>query len=186
MVDIQNATLAGGVAIGSSADLVVKPWAAVVIGIIASGVSVWGYTVLTPYLEEKIRLFDTCGVHNLHGMPGVIGGVSGAIASGCVGDEIYGGNIGNVYAAREEGRSAGGQAGIQLLALLITLGIAIVSGAITGKIIELDVFEPLGAEGLFSDHLDWDEVEEDDDSLVVHVGAAHDKSTESKKMAWDS
>lgn len=39
MEDIQNATLAGGVAVGSSSDLVIKPWAAITIGFIAGAVS---------------------------------------------------------------------------------------------------------------------------------------------------
>ena len=38
MVDIQNATLAGGVAVGSASDLVIEPWAAILIGCIAGTV----------------------------------------------------------------------------------------------------------------------------------------------------
>lgn len=38
MIDIQNATLAGGVAVGSASDLVIEPWAAILIGCIAGTV----------------------------------------------------------------------------------------------------------------------------------------------------
>ena len=38
MVDIQNATLAGGVAVGSSADLVIAPWGALLVGLIAGSI----------------------------------------------------------------------------------------------------------------------------------------------------
>jgi len=175
MVDIQNATLAGGVAIGSAADLVVRPWAATLIGIFASGVSVWGYTTLMPKLEDKCKLFDTCGVHNLHGMPGLIGGITGAIASAAVGNEVYGQNIGTIYPARAgpDGRSAIEQAGYQLAALLITVTIALSSGVLTGVIVQTSFFQQPGAEGLYSDHLDWDDVEADDD-ITEHHAASHD------------
>lgn len=43
MEDIQNATLAGGVAVGSSSDLVVGPWASLLIGMVAGLVSVAGF-----------------------------------------------------------------------------------------------------------------------------------------------
>ena len=38
----------------------------------------------------RIFLQDTCGVHNLHGMPGVMSAVASAIAAGVA--EVEGGN----------------------------------------------------------------------------------------------
>ena len=71
MVHIQNATLAGGVAIGTSANMMVSPVGALTVGVIAGVISTLGYQHVTPFLQEKLHVHDTCGVHNLHGMPGV-------------------------------------------------------------------------------------------------------------------
>lgn len=43
-------------------------------------VSVYGYVKLTPLLD-KWGLHDTCGIHNLHGMPGIIGSLGGVISA---------------------------------------------------------------------------------------------------------
>ena len=59
MVHIQNATLAGGVAIGAVADMVVKPYGALTIGTIAGALSVIGFEVISPALK-RINLHDTC------------------------------------------------------------------------------------------------------------------------------
>ena len=75
MVDMANAALAGGVAIGSICD-VATPTIAFSIGLLAGAISVLGYRYLLPVLESKLNLYDTCGVHNLHGMPGLLGGFS--------------------------------------------------------------------------------------------------------------
>jgi len=133
MVHIQNATLAGGVAVGSSSDLVIEPWGAALIGIIAGTISVLGYIHLSPYLEKKFGLVDVCGIHNLHGVPGIMGGVGGAISALAAGDSKYGANVASIFPARDH-RSASEQGGYQLLALIITLGVSVFSGMTFGYI----------------------------------------------------
>lgn len=111
IADIANASLAGGVSIGSACNTAV-PWHAFLIGIIAGAVCVVGYVVVQPILEEKFKIADTCGVHNLHGMPGLIGGISAIFI-------------------------VPGIAGGQLAGIIATLVIAFAGGLITGTIIRL-------------------------------------------------
>lgn len=47
---IQNATLAGGVAIGGCAYLLVYPYGAILLGMLAGCLSVYGYTIMTVWL----------------------------------------------------------------------------------------------------------------------------------------
>lgn len=72
--DMANAALAGGVAIGATCN-VVAPVVAFAIGLLAGAVCVIGYVFVQPALEKRFKLVDTCGVHNLHGMPGLLGGL---------------------------------------------------------------------------------------------------------------
>jgi ammonium transporter Rh len=72
--DIANASLAGGVAIGASVANVTPGWS-ILIGSVAGAISVVGYTIIQPRLQKATGGVDTCGVHNLHGMPGVFGGL---------------------------------------------------------------------------------------------------------------
>ena len=44
---IQNATLAGGVAVGTTADMPLEPWGAILMGIVAAVISVLGFKYLT-------------------------------------------------------------------------------------------------------------------------------------------
>lgn len=57
-----NATLAGGVAIGTGCDLCQNPAAAVLVGGIGGGISAIGYLYINPVLQEKKLIHDTCGV----------------------------------------------------------------------------------------------------------------------------
>lgn len=78
---ILNASLAGGVAIGSVADIIVMPFGAMLTGFITGIVSGFGFAYLSGWLRKKINLHDTCGVLNLHGIPGIIGGIIAAIVA---------------------------------------------------------------------------------------------------------
>ncbi|MDP1558163.1 MAG: ammonium transporter [Nitrosomonas sp.] len=110
MVDMANAALAGGVAIGSTCNII-DPVGAFLIGLLAGTISVVGYKFIQPALEARFKLYDTCGVHNLHGMPGLLGGLS-AIAV------------------------VPGSAMVQLTGIGITVGIALVGGLVAGALIK--------------------------------------------------
>lgn len=73
--DMANAALAGGVAIGSSCAHT-TPKASLALGFIAGILSVIGFALIQPRVQRAIKGIDTCGVHNLHGMPGMLGGLA--------------------------------------------------------------------------------------------------------------
>lgn len=128
-VPIQNATLAGGVAIGATANLV-GPFGAVVVGAFAGALSTFGF------VKNVTGDFDTCGINNLHGMPGLLGGAFSVVVP-----LLYPG-----------AKAAGMNAAHQGLGLIITLVVALVTGGITGV-----VLKAIGSpEKLFDDKEFWD------------------------------
>jgi len=176
MVHIQNATLAGGVAVGAVADMAIEPFGAMVIGTISGIISVLGYQYLTPRLNESV-VHDTCGVNNLHGMPGLLSGIASAIVAATATSEKYGGerlyvfypsripvansselaNLTSIeFAKGGLGRTAIQQGGYQMAALAITLGMALVGGIITGFIMKLPIIEQVqDIEEMFDDEPNW-------------------------------
>ena len=72
----QNATLAGGVAIGSCCNLMVNPGGALVIGTIAGCVCTCGMHFGSPFMTRVLKVHDVSSVHNLHGLPAIIACVS--------------------------------------------------------------------------------------------------------------
>ncbi|KAI8478642.1 hypothetical protein Bbelb_436300 [Branchiostoma belcheri] len=142
MVHVQNATLAGGVAVGTTADMMIEPWGALLIGSVAGTLSTVGFTFVQPFLT-RLKFHDTCGVNNLHGMPGLLAGVSGAVACALKLCELG-------------ERSAAVQAGFQMAALCVTLGVAMLGGAITGIILQLPVWDKLLPDELFDDKGYWE------------------------------
>jgi ammonium transporter Rh len=108
--DIANASLAGGVAIGATCATASHP-ISFVIGILAGTLSTYGFAVIQPKIEKAFRVIDTCGVTNLHGWPGLMGGIAAVFV-------VQGISVGSQFA------------GIGL-----TILIALIPGYIAGRII---------------------------------------------------
>jgi ammonium transporter Rh len=112
IADIANAALAGGVAIGSTCAHA-SHTIAVLIGIMAGGLSTFGFAVIQSRQQKLMKIIDTCGVSNLHGLPGLMGGLAALPIVKGLGMEN------------------------QLYGILATILIAFVTGLITGKILPL-------------------------------------------------
>lgn len=78
-------------------------------------------------------LHDTCGVHNLHGIPGVLGGIVGAITASLAGSVIENSEaVEIIFPDVAAGRSFQEQGGYQMAALGVTLGLALLGGSFSG------------------------------------------------------
>ncbi|XP_063091859.1 blood group Rh(CE) polypeptide isoform X2 [Cavia porcellus] len=74
MIDIHNAVLAGGVAVGASCHLIPSPWIAMVLGLLAGLISIGGSRCLSVCFNHTLRIQDLSGVHYTFGLPGLLGG----------------------------------------------------------------------------------------------------------------
>ena len=108
---VLNATLAGGVAIGSASDMVVTGGTAMAIGGLAGILSACGVLYLHGFLRRKINLHDTCGVHNVHGFIGILGGIIGAISAATADDSFNNREVlEKTFTEMKDGRTTGEQA----------------------------------------------------------------------------
>ena len=82
-----------------------------VIGICAGTLSTLGFAIIAPKVCKLIRGTDTCGVHNLHGMPGLLGGLFGIAVTGNVGVQV-GAVIATVVSGLVLGRICGAILGL--------------------------------------------------------------------------
>jgi len=128
VIHVQNSTLAGGVAMGVAANLIVTPVGAIICGFLVGTISVIGYVYLTPFLDRKFNIQDICGVNNLHGMPGICSCLIGIFTTLGATRESYGTEFDMLF---PKGTS---QAAYQSAGLFITLAIAIIGGIITGML----------------------------------------------------
>lgn len=107
------AILAGGVAIGANVN-VVGPMVGYIIGFLAGIISTLCFYFVHDWLHKRLGVLDSMGVHNLHGVPGIFGGLAAMVVAGAP--------------------------LAQLWAVLGAIAIALITGAITGLILRL--FKP--------------------------------------------
>ncbi|XP_021502717.1 ammonium transporter Rh type C [Meriones unguiculatus] len=163
MVYIQNATLAGGVGMGTAAEMMVTSYGALIVGFFCGIFSTLGFVYLTPFLESRLRIQDTCGIHNLHGIPGIIGGIVGAVTAAYSSPDVYR-LPGIVHSSgfgsykMEEMKKMQGRS--QIFGLLLSLAMALVGGIIVGLILKLPFWGQAADENCFEDSVYWEIHEE--------------------------
>ena len=122
-------------------------------GIAAGVLSTAGYLVLSPFLEGRAGITDTCGVANLHGMPGILGGLASALFAWLC------------YAGNETLVTRGAaQPIVQFAGLGVTLAAATLGGLAAGWVVSrVDLArQSLPEEDLYEDAIYWHEVEKEE------------------------
>ncbi|XP_041693992.1 ammonium transporter Rh type C 1 [Coregonus clupeaformis] len=166
MVHIQNSTLAGGVAVGTAAEFMLMPYGSLIVGFCCGIISTLGYIYITPFMEKYLKIHDTCGIHNLHAMPGVIGGIVGAITAAAASEGVYGkeglintfdftGEWKDMVPTRQGGHQAAG--------LCVALCFGIGGGIIVGCILRLPIWGDAPDNNCFDDEIYW-ELPEDEEN----------------------
>ena len=51
------------------------------------------YNFFQPKIQKYLKIHDTCGVHNLHGMPGIFGALISCIVVSFASKDIYGDSL---------------------------------------------------------------------------------------------
>ncbi|XP_034541836.1 ammonium transporter Rh type B-like [Notolabrus celidotus] len=177
MADVQNVTLAGGVTVGASVDMMISPAAAYALGIMGCTACFLGYKYLTPFMARKLRIQDQCGIHNLHGLTGLISSTAGICAILLATEETYGPSMYQIFSHRAPpegdpkllelqmqipglkpglGRTAQEQALYQLAAIFTTIAASAVGGLITGFVMNLSFMASPSDKDCFDDEVFFD------------------------------
>ncbi|GFV54649.1 ammonium transporter Rh type C [Trichonephila clavipes] len=175
MGHIQNATLAGGVAIGAVADMMVHPFGAMIIGCIGGSVCVFGFKYVSPFLA-KMNIYDPCCINSLHALPGFVSGITSIVAAVVATETRYGHNVYKLYPAMAPvynstelfelqinspdinpglGRTASLQACFQFLYVIEVILVAIITGLVTGSFLRLQIFDPVEDKQMYLDDPYW-------------------------------
>ena len=184
MIIIVNATLAGGAALGASADLINYPFCSMIIGFICGAIAALGFAYVAPFLQRTIKLHDTQGVQYIHGWAGIIGGFVSTISCAFA-ETNFGDRYPDYFYSKASGalRTHREQAGYQLASLGVSLGLALFGGLVAGFIASRSFFQ--APHELFDDTEHWHEVEPptDDDLHFANKHLHHSQSlNDSKKI----
>ena len=116
------------------------------IGVVGAVCCMLGFRFVQEPLRRHLLITDTAGIHNMHGLPGIVGTLSGVIAASMINPQSRAGDPGMtgvlqfnlIYGETFLNHgSATDTAMQQALMLLVTLAIAISSGLVVGVILKL-------------------------------------------------
>ncbi|XP_074971147.1 RH-like protein isoform X2 [Phalacrocorax aristotelis] len=142
MSHIRSAVLAGGVAVGYAAHSIEYPWIAMILGLLASVITILGSYCLQRCFHATLQIHDSSGVHFTFGLPAVLGAVAQVILF--------------VIKNWTNLPSLHFFVVIHIGAFCFTISVALVTGFITGLILNLKLFKTTPVSKYFEDQFYWE------------------------------
>ncbi|CAN8200466.1 unnamed protein product [Coccothraustes coccothraustes] len=147
MADIRSAVLAGGVTISYTAQFIQQPWIAMMLGLLASVITILGSHCVQRCFNPAMKLQDTSGVHFTFGLPAVLGAVA-AVVIRFVEDGID--------LQWNELSRLGYDAFVNIGAFCQTISTALITGLITGLILNIKLLKAVHVSKYFDDQSYWE------------------------------
>ncbi|XP_052033680.1 blood group Rh(D) polypeptide [Apodemus sylvaticus] len=141
MVHIHNAVLAGGVAVGAPSCLISSPWIAMVLGLAAGVISIWGAECPRMCLNHMLQ--NPSGTHYTFGLPGLLG----ALAYYCL-QIITETGTAELWIVTQTVSNIG--------ALSFAVAMGMVTGLLTGCLLSVRVWRAPHAAKYFDDQAFWE------------------------------
>ncbi|NXI47735.1 RHD protein, partial [Galbula dea] len=142
MAHIHSAVLAGGVAVGHAAPSIEYPWIAMILGLLASGITILGSYCLQRCLNPALKIHDTSGVHFTFGLPAVLGALAQVLLL-VIQNWTDFPRLGNLVV-------------IHVGAFCLTISVALLMGFITGLILNLKLLKVIPVSKYFEDQFYWE------------------------------
>ncbi|XP_069731360.1 blood group Rh(CE) polypeptide isoform X2 [Phaenicophaeus curvirostris] len=142
MAHIHSAVLAGGVTVSYVADSIDYPWIAMILGLLASAIAILGSYSLERCWNPVLKIHDSAGVHFTFGLPGVLGALAQVV--------IF------IIKRWNRGPRLGYYVMFHIGAFCVTISIALITGFITGLILNLKLFKTSPASKYFDDLFYWE------------------------------
>ncbi|NWU82875.1 RHL protein, partial [Onychorhynchus coronatus] len=142
MTHIHSAALAGGVTVSFTAEMISHPWIAMILGLLASAITILGSHCLQRCLNPPLKIHDTSGVHFTFGLPAVLGALAQVV----------------LLVIREwtNSSSLGYLVLLHIGAFCQTISLALITGFITGFILNTRLLKIIPVSKYFEDQFYWE------------------------------
>ncbi|NXS33970.1 RHD protein, partial [Pomatostomus ruficeps] len=147
MTHIHSAVLAGGVTVSYTAATIQHPWIAMVLGLLGSVTAIFGSHCSQRCFNTALKLQDTSGAHFTFGLPAVLGAVAAVILS--VAEE-------GIATQWSDLPSLGSLIFLSVAAFCQTISTALVTGLITGFILNTKLLKSAHVSKYYDDQFYWE------------------------------
>ncbi|NXN90669.1 RHL protein, partial [Bombycilla garrulus] len=147
MAHIRSAVLAGGVTISCAAHRVHHPWIAMILGLLATGITILASHCVQRCFNPALKLQDISGVHFTFGLPAVLGAVAAVVLK--VVEE-------GTQTQWNDLSSLGYSIFVEVGAFCQTISTALITGLITGLILNIKLLKTVHVSKYFDDQFYWE------------------------------